>query len=230
MRKQETTKWKCKYRLEKRQGDINACKTPEERLAFLENIKPYESIEGKGNLMLNEGINEIWALVTGAGGTAYNNANAQIGVGNKAAPAWAANTAYALGDKVEPTTKNNCVYECTTAGTSGATEPTWTTNEGSTVADNTVVWTCHTYEANAAQTDLIGASILYKGMEAGYPTSGAQKVTFKSSFGATEANWAWEEWSVRNGATANKNLNRKVESLGTKSTGTWTLEVSITLS
>jgi len=34
------------------------------------------------NLFLNSGINEIWKLVTGNGGTAFTNATAQIGVGD----------------------------------------------------------------------------------------------------------------------------------------------------
>lgn len=56
---------------------------------------------------------------------------------------WAVATAYSLGDYIEPTTPNGLKYECTTAGTSHAsTEPTWpTTGIGSTVTDNTVVWT-----------------------------------------------------------------------------------------
>lgn len=57
-------------------------------------------------------------------------------------PAWAATTAYSLGDRVEPTTPNTYVYEVTTAGTSGGSEPTWPTVVGSTVVDGTVVWTC----------------------------------------------------------------------------------------
>ena len=56
--------------------------------------------------------------------------------------AWTASHAYALGDIVIPTTNNGFWYECTTAGTSGAAEPTWPTTEGLTVTDNTVVWTC----------------------------------------------------------------------------------------
>ena len=88
-----------------------------------------------------------------------------------------------------------------------------------------------TTAAAAAQTALQGGSTAFKAMESGFPTFGsAQKATFKSSFGDTEANFAWEEWTIDNGATPNKNLNRKVESLGTKSGGTWTLEVSVTLS
>lgn len=57
--------------------------------------------------------------------------------------AWAASTAYSEGDWVKPTTPNGCKYKCTTAGTSGGTEPTWSTTEYETVNDNTAVWTCY---------------------------------------------------------------------------------------
>jgi hypothetical protein len=84
--------------------------------------------------------------------------------------------------------------------------------------------------ASPSQTDLQASSNkTYKGMESGYPTSTNQKVTFKSSFGDSEANYAWSEWVVKQ-SSSGKCLNRKVESLGTKSGGTWTLEVNITLS
>ncbi|TET17542.1 MAG: hypothetical protein E3J75_02285 [Dehalococcoidia bacterium] len=84
--------------------------------------------------------------------------------------------------------------------------------------------------AEATQTDLQAVTNkTYKAMEAGYPTSTSQKATFKSSFGSSEANYAWEEWVVKQSTSAIC-LNRKVESLGTKSTGTWTLEVEISLS
>jgi hypothetical protein len=60
---------------------------------------------------------------------------------------WAASTAYSLGDIVVPKgagqgAENGFRYECTTAGTSDASEPTWPTVEGETVDDNTVTWTC----------------------------------------------------------------------------------------
>ena len=83
--------------------------------------------------------------------------------------------------------------------------------------------------AQATDTDLIGSNKFYAVSEAGYPTSTTQKVTFKSSFATGEANYAWQEWVVKH-ATSAICLNRKVESLGTKASGTWTLEVSITLS
>lgn len=59
---------------------------------------------------------------------------------------WAALTAYTT-EYVVPTiayggtTAKGYVYECTTAGTSGAIQPTWNTTVGGTTADGTVVWT-----------------------------------------------------------------------------------------
>lgn len=55
---------------------------------------------------------------------------------------WAASTGYSLGDIVAPTAPNNYYYVCTTAGTSGGTEPaTWSTTIGGTVSDGSVTWT-----------------------------------------------------------------------------------------
>ena len=57
--------------------------------------------------------------------------------------AWAASTAFAVGDVRRATASQNSglVFECTTAGTSGSSEPAWPTDIGSTLTDNTVVWT-----------------------------------------------------------------------------------------
>lgn len=51
---------------------------------------------------------------------------------------------YLVGQFIAPTTPNGYVYECTTSGTSGGTEPSWPTTPGNTVNDGTVVWTCRT--------------------------------------------------------------------------------------
>lgn len=85
--------------------------------------------------------------------------------------------------------------------------------------------------ATVAQTDLQAATNkLYKAMDATFPTFGTlQKATFKSSFTGAEANFTWNEWTVDNGAVDGINLNRKVENLGTKAGGTWTLTVDLTL-
>ena len=68
--------------------------------------------------------------------------------------AWAATTAYVVGDIVRATTlqASGLVFRCTTAGTSGSTEPVWATDIGSTIIDATVTWTAisSTYEELAA--------------------------------------------------------------------------------
>ena len=65
-------------------------------------------------------------------------------------PDWVANTVYALDALVIPATQNGYAYKCTTAGTSHATtEPVFPTTIGSTVADNTVTWTCIGQEITA---------------------------------------------------------------------------------
>jgi len=56
--------------------------------------------------------------------------------------AWAASTAYSVGDVVRATTlqATGLVFRCTVAGTSDATEPSWPTDIGSTIADGGVTW------------------------------------------------------------------------------------------
>lgn len=82
-----------------------------------------------------------------------------------------------------------------------------------------------------AQTDLQAATNkLRKAMDATYPTRAVNVLTFRSTFGTTEANFAWQEWGVFNAASAGAMLNRKVESLGTKaSTQSWQLTVTNTV-
>ena len=88
--------------------------------------------------------------------------------------------------------------------------------------------------AVATQTELQAASNkLWKGMEATYPTYASQVTTWRAVFGSSEANFAWNEFTVVNGSndTGNDNLNRKVEAEGTKTAGqTWTVDVAITWS
>ena len=57
--------------------------------------------------------------------------------------AWASSTAYSVGNIVRASTlqASGLVFRCTTAGTSGGSEPAWGTDIGSTITDGTVVWT-----------------------------------------------------------------------------------------
>jgi hypothetical protein len=83
----------------------------------------------------------------------------------------------------------------------------------------------------ATQTDLqASTNKVYKAMNATYPSRAAQTVTWQSDFGSSDANFAWNEWSIDNGNVAGINLNRKVQSFGTKATGTWTLTGQVQLS
>lgn len=89
----------------------------------------------------------------------------------------------------------------------------------------------------ATQTDLQAASNkLRKAMDSTYPlhtdatTSGAASVVFRSTFGTSDANWVWNEWGIFNGSSGGRMLNRKVASLGTKtSAATWQLTVTLSL-
>jgi hypothetical protein len=134
-------------------------------------IRPYEIVEGDYNAMVDGGIDRLLLLLVGGGGTAYNNANAFLGVGDSAT-AWA-----------------------------------------------------------TTQTDLQAATNkLRTGMVATYPVTGTKKQTFRSDFTTGQANWVWNEWCIANAVSgATSLLSRKVESLGTKASGTWTLTVEFSL-
>jgi hypothetical protein len=72
-------------------------------------------------------------------------------------------------------------------------------------------------EALPAQTGLQGSNKAYHGMDATYPTVVDQTVTFRSSFGTSEANIDWKEVTIVSASTdAGDNLNRKVQAMGTK--------------
>jgi lambda family phage minor tail protein L len=60
-----------------------------------------------------------------------------------AVAAWAASTAFSVGDIRRATTEqaSGLFFRCTTAGTSASSEPSWPTDVGSTITDNTCVWT-----------------------------------------------------------------------------------------
>lgn len=143
---------------------------------FQSAFKPYSVAEIDGNIMLNSGIDEIWDLVCGTGSpTAFDTANAKLGVGDSA------------------------------------------TGE------------------SAAQTGLQAATNkLYKAVDGGYPTTSAQQAVFQATFGGTDANYAWNEFCVNNGATNESTgvrMNRKVSAQGTKTAGqTWILTLTLTLS
>jgi len=109
-----------------------------------------------------------------------------------------------------------------------------------------------TTAALKAHTGLLATTnVWYKKMDTSYPAVNGNKVTFKATFtgtgsgGSAEAAFAWEEWTVARGVITpsgtlddtatiatniHKNLNRKVEAMGTKAgAATWVITVEISL-
>lgn len=56
------------------------------------------------------------------------------------AVAWGASVAKVVGDVVKPITDNGYIYKVTVGGTTGTTEPVWSTIEGATQTDGTVTY------------------------------------------------------------------------------------------
>lgn len=75
---------------------------------------------------------------------------------------WGATTAYTLTDYVEPSVPNSHSYECSVAGTTAGTEPTWPTTNELTVVDGTVTWVCKSVRAklnDANDIDMQGKTL-----------------------------------------------------------------------
>ena len=152
------------WRVDRFEGDV----TPEQ---VERGDKLIESVEVDGNILVTAGITLLLNLLIGAGGAAFTNAVAQLGVGDNT-------TAAAIG-----------------------------------------------------QTDLVAATNkLRRGMDATYPQVATNVVTFRSTFATGDANYAWEEFGAFNAAAAGTMLNRRVQTMGTKSSAaTWVLTMTLTL-
>ena len=104
--------------------------------------------------------------------------------------------------------------------------PTFFTNANARigVGDSTTAF-------SADHTDLQAATNKVRvAMESTYPQITNNALTFRSEFGTAVGNFAWQEWGVFNAASEGVMLNRKVEALGTKASGsTWVLTVTITV-
>jgi len=81
----EGLNWKPKWKIEK--FNANSVDEIEKK-----GIKPYETSEFDGNILVNAGINALTTLLAGGGGTAFDNSNAYIGVGDDNTAAAAAQT------------------------------------------------------------------------------------------------------------------------------------------
>lgn len=125
--------------------------------------------------------------------TAYLNKWVEVGKMNissvvvKAATptAWAQTTAYLQGAFVAKVSANAYRYECTTAGTSSSSEPTWPTTVGGTVVDGTVTWTCRKLTYDLTTDYLLDTSAgLIKAVEGG-AIADAQALKLDYSYATT---------------------------------------------
>lgn len=94
-----------------------------------------------------------------------------------------------------------------------------------------------TTSEDASQTGLQGGSTEFVGMDSGFPqvgydTNDNDTITFYATFGETEGNFDWEEFTVANGGSNSDILiNRKVSSQGTKVNGAiWEFQVDLQIS
>ena len=122
------------------------------------------------------------------------------------AGAWASATAYTEGDFISDGTD---LQECTTAGTSAGTEPTWETTTGATTSDGTVTWTNRGAFAAVADTDYEvrpeGLMILGGGIPDGCPISVAYSYGAYSAIEALTAGSGIYELSFGGLNEANSN-------------------------
>lgn len=85
-------------------------------------------------------------------------------------------TAVTVGQTTVPAILNGHMYKCTTAGTTGSSEPTWPTGSGSTVTDGTAVWTEMT-------PDFLGNTSSLTSVEANY--TGYARVAISADMAAS---------------------------------------------
>lgn len=77
-------------------------------------------------------------------------------------PTWESNHMYVVGDIITPTTRNSHIYRVTTAGTSGASEPSsWPTGSGQTVTSGTVTFTEYGSDVVATEKTFYGNGTNY---------------------------------------------------------------------
>ena len=124
-------------------------------------------------------------------------------------------------------------------GTATAAQPLTFYNNGNArlaVGDSSTAFTDTQTNVQAAINKLANA------MDATYPlhtdstgTAGSKSISFRSTFATTDANFAWNEWALINGALGGANtrmLNRAAGAglLGTKtSAATWVLTATLSL-
>lgn len=241
----EPVKWRCEYRVEKRESGV-----------YIAGETPYEVIDGVGNLLMTAGATALWnGLVTAGLATPFNSTNAQLAVGNSTTAVAAGDTdlnaaagatlAISGATNAAPIVITNAASSfvvgqvVVVAGVVGNTNAngTW---EISAVTSTTTTLLNSTGNAAYTSGGTIALINKYRSTVKQAPTVTTNQVQFVSDFLGANANFQWNEFGVSTGGAAtNKQatppptlLNHAVPgtNLGTKTSGTWTLTVTLSLS
>jgi len=213
---------------------------------FFSEHKPESEQVVDGNLLMTAGADLLIKGLIGTAITAYSNANAYIGVGDGTFTTTSGTYTFTNGSTA-----------VTGSGTSATTDfsvgdyivnladTTNTLYQITVISSNTALTIAAAYtgstSTNAAgkespsETGLKASSNkTYVGMDATYPThtGGTNTTTWSATFGSSAANYVWNEFAVFNASAGGGTmLNRKVPSpnLGTKTGGSWQLQVTLTI-
>lgn len=226
---------------------------------FFRDQWPYERLYQKGNLLLVGGVATLWQMAIGNGSTSsgnalcyINNANATIGVGDSnTAEVYtqqdlqaASNKYYQGMDASYPLTTDvvlpgQTTVKTITAASNASPISVTSTSHGfatgdvvyvANVAGNTAangIWQVTVVDAN---TYTLNGSTGNGAYTSGGSGTKSNVIVFKSTIGPSNANFVWNEWVIKNGTGgSSRAFNRKVSSLGTKSSGTWALTAGIAI-
>jgi hypothetical protein len=204
---QEIGKWRVLRILEKYDEDIDQFrrlfgKANGERL-FFDTKRPYETTYQPGNLLLVGGVATLWQMAIGNGSTSSGNALCYINNANATIGVGDSNTAevYTQQDLQAASNKYYQGMDASYPLTTDVVLPGQTTVKTITAASN-------------ASPISVTSNV----------------IVFKSTIGPSNANFVWNEWVIKNGTGgSSRAFNRKVSSLGTKSSGTWALTAGIAI-
>jgi len=110
-------------------------------------------------------------------------------------PAWAASTAYSVGQTISPPSANGHIYQCTAAGTSSATPPSSWPTDGSSVTDGGVTW-----QDMGTQTTIDSTSLTFDSSgKLTSPTGNVTGITASGlADGASDLKFSWSLYDSSN--------------------------------
>ncbi|OPX46390.1 hypothetical protein CLHUN_02060 [Ruminiclostridium hungatei] len=226
----EHAKWQPKWIIEKYDG----------------NMRLYDVEEIDGNLLLNEGITELFTLLIGGSATTFSNANAYIGIGDGGPTNLSGTITFTNGSTAVTGSGTSFSSQITVGDFIGLTAD-GAIAQVQSVSSNTSITLSAPYSksggsgvavriaaAVSTQTGLQATiNKTYAPMDATFPQVSGNTMTFRSTFGPTAGNHEWREFTVANSnSDSGKNLNRKVETAARVKVepDTWVVQLLVAIS